>query len=330
MNRGVLNLFYEEPEHDRWFPGDRFPRRLIRRIVRGRQKVSGQQRVFLNLCAGLDRLGVKYRVNDYRRMRRNPNEWACVVGKPFVLTKIPAANPIVFGSAVFSHPVDDPQLLERFPIRRILVPGEWMRVMWEPYFGDRVVSWPTGIDTDRWKPDPTVRPTVDVLVYDKVRWEHERYQRELIDPLLAELRRRNLTFNVLRYGSYQEAEYLAQLRQVRWMLFLCEHETQGFAYQEALSAGVPVLAWDRGGFWQDPTYYPARVKFAPVSSVPYWSERCGVRFANANEFPQRLDEFLGRQRAGEFAPRQYILEHLTLEHCARHYVELIESAPSAA
>ena len=43
------------------------------------------------------------------------------------------------------------------------------------------------------------------------------------------------------------------------MIFLCEHETQGIAYQQALSRNVPILAWDRGGDWQDPTYYPERV-----------------------------------------------------------------------
>ena len=36
MSQGEpLNLFYEEPEPDRWFPFDRYPRRVIRTIVRG-------------------------------------------------------------------------------------------------------------------------------------------------------------------------------------------------------------------------------------------------------------------------------------------------------
>jgi glycosyltransferase involved in cell wall biosynthesis len=40
------------------------------------------------------------------------------------------------------------------------------------------------------------------------------------------------------------------------MVFLCEHETQGFAYQQALSCGVPIIAWDRGGLLQDPKLLP--------------------------------------------------------------------------
>ena len=49
-----LNLFYEEPDPDRWLPLDRYPRRLIRRIVRGPFQPGGTMRVYLNLRAGLD------------------------------------------------------------------------------------------------------------------------------------------------------------------------------------------------------------------------------------------------------------------------------------
>mgnify|MGYP003341570386 FL=1 len=49
-----LNIFYEEPDPDRWVPYDRYPRRLVRRLVRGPAQPGGAMRVFLNLCAGLD------------------------------------------------------------------------------------------------------------------------------------------------------------------------------------------------------------------------------------------------------------------------------------
>ncbi len=106
------------------------------------------------------------------------------------------------------------------------------------------------------------------------------------------------------------------------MVYLCEHETQGIAYQQALSCGVPILAWERGGFWQDPSYFPHKVKFAPVSSVPYWDDRCGIKFKDITEFPTKLQEFLDKLARKQFAPRDYILENLTLEKCARRYVEI--------
>src|SRR4051812_31583165 len=100
-----LNLFYEEPDDDRWVPLDRYPRRLVRRILRGKRQGGGQQRVFLNLCVGLDRLRVTYRVNDYRYAKGNPSALACIVGKPCVLDRMPWKNPILFGAAVYSHPL---------------------------------------------------------------------------------------------------------------------------------------------------------------------------------------------------------------------------------
>jgi glycosyltransferase involved in cell wall biosynthesis len=319
----MLNLFYEEPDNDRWLPFDRFPRALLRRLIRGKPRVGGQMRVFLNLKAGLDRIGIAYRVNHYKHIRKHQDEIACIVGKPHVLDKIEWKNPIVFGAAVFAHPLDDSHLLDRKPVKRVLVPGEWMRKMFEPYYGDKVIAWPVGIDTKFWSPSGTDKH-FDFLIYDKVRWEHDRYTIEFLNPICSELSKRNLTFTRIRYGSYRKEQFLKALRQCGAMIFLCEHETQGIAYQQALSCGIPILAWDRGGYWQDPAFYPHKVRFSPVSSVPYWDQRCGVTFQSQQDFPDRLDAFLTALSAGRFSPREYILENLTLEQCARRYVGIVD------
>jgi hypothetical protein len=109
------------------------------------------------------------------------------------------------------------------------------------------------------------------------------------------------------------------------MVFLCEHETQGLAYQQALSCDVPIMAWDRGGCWQDPSYYPYRVRFGPVTSVPYWDERCGLKFADFTEFEERWSAFWQAARAPHFAPSDYILEDLTLEAAAREYMGIVQA-----
>ena len=320
----TLNLFYQEPDPDRWVPFDRYPRRIVRRIVRGEQRPGGQMMVFLNLVKGLDRIGVPYRVNDFRHVRRHPDELACIVGKPNVLFDHEWKNPVLFGASVFSHPLVCPDLFERYPVRHMLVPGEWMREMFEPYYGDRVSAWPVGIDTDAWAPTGEPKQT-DFLLYDKVLWDHEAHEESLIRPIKDALDRRGLTYTELRYGSYEPDDLAAALRQCRAAIFLCEHETQGIAYQQMLSSGVPILAWDRGGFWQDPEFYPDRVQFGPVSSVPYWDERCGVKFEDAEAFEPALDEFQERLSKGQFEPRDYMLENLTLEKCAGEYVAMARS-----
>lgn len=319
MMLDTLNLFYQEPDPDRWFPFDRYPRRAVRRLVQETPRPGGHALVFLNLVKGLDRLGVPYRVNDFRYARRHPDELACIIGKPQVLFEREWKNPVLFGASVFSHPLDCPDLFERYPVQKLLVPGEWTRQMFESYFGNHVSAWPVGIDTEEWAPRSQPK-TVDVLIYDKVRWEHGKYEEELISPVRDALHQRGLSFEELRYGSYATSDLKGALARCRIAVFLCEHETQGLAYQQILSAGVPVFAWDRGGFWQDPTYYPDLVRFEPVSSVPYWDERCGMTFEDATAFEFRFDMFWEGVRSGIFTPRDYVLDHLTLESCARAYL----------
>jgi len=279
--------------------------------------------VFLNLCKGLDRLGAKYRVNDYGYINKHSDELACIIGKPFVLDKIKWKNPILLGASVYSHPVDDLNLLMRFDVRKILVPGPWMEEMCKPYWGDTVSCWPVGIDTYQWKPCADDNKNIDILLYDKVRWNHDYYQNQLLEPIRQRLIDNKINFQEIRYGHYQENDFRELLKRCKAMVFLCEHETQGIAYQQALSAGVPILAWDRGGPWQDPAYYPDKVVFGPVTAVPYWDERCGDKFTDAADFEYKLDSFISAVNAGVYKPRDYILENLTLEKCAARYLDFV-------
>jgi hypothetical protein len=320
----MLNLFYEEPEGDRWFPFDRYPRRVLRRLIRGRQPLRGHRRVFINLRRGLDRLGIKYRTNDHRHIQAHPTELACIIGKPFVLDRIEWKNPILFGPSGYSHPLDDPQLLTRRPIKKILVPGPWIYEMWKPYWGKVLEICPVGTDTNWWHPSASEEKNYDVLLYNKVLWNIDQNEKSLVQPIRAALKRLGHAYVELHYGAYREEEYRCALSQCKTMIFLCEHETQGIAYQEALSCGVPVIAWDRNGPWLDPVYYPHRVVYEPVTSVPYWDERCGRRFADFSDFEQQWGLFWDAATRGRFTPRQYILENLTLEKCAANYVRIAD------
>jgi hypothetical protein len=283
----------------------------------------------LNLCAGLDRLGLPYRKNDLRHARRHADEVCCILGKRHVLDTFPLPNPLMVGPSCHDHPIDAPDLAKRPAVRRILVPGEWMRRMCEPAWGDRVHAWPVGIDTAHWTPSPSTPKTIDFILYNKIRWDHAVRETTLLEPVRAELRRRGLRFTELKYGFYQPEEFRALLATTRAMIFICEHETQGIAYQEALACGIPLLAWDHGGEWLDPSYHPHRVRYGPVSSVPYWSDACGEKFADANGFTCALDRFMERLADGGFDPRGYIVDHLSLTTCAQAFVDHARAASTS-
>ena len=329
MSEQPLNLFYQEPMPDRWVPHDRYPRKLIRELLYAtgvrRRRPSGHRMVYQNLKKGLDRAEIPYRDNDFRYIRRHPDELMCIVGKPHLLFGYDWPNPILFGASIFDHPVACPDFWDRYPnVQKVLIPGPWMHDMFaEHYPEDRLDVWPVGIDVDEWQPErPPLEKPDRVLLYDKVRWAHDRYEQVLIEPIRRHLRSQGIEIETLRYGHYFPEDLKASLERCRAVVFLCEHETQGIAYQQMLASGVPIFAWDRGGYWQDPNFFPDRVRYGSVSSVPYWDERCGIKFETADEFVDQFSDFWERVQAGEFAPRDYVVENLTLEKCARWYANI--------
>ena len=319
-----LCLYYRlEPERDRWVPGDRFVRPFIRRIVRGKPRPGGLDKVFINLCLGLDKLGISYVVNQpFSRVGREDLVGVLGRGRQ-VLNGYDRSNPIVAGIGMMTHPIEWPTFCSDYPVVKYLQHCKWANDIFIPYFGQRCAIWPVGIDTESWKPRPADYKTTDFLIYDKVRWNHDQYETSLIQPIRLELDRRGLSFAEIRYGFYKQEEFRRLLERCRAMIFLCEHETQGLAYQECLSSGVPILAWDQG-WWLDPNRFGWNQAETPATSVPYFDERCGIRFANISEFPDRLNKFWEAFLAGNLHPRDYILENLTLEKCAQDFIRIAE------
>lgn len=326
MHNYTLNIFYEEPDPDRWVKYDRFFRKLIRRVIRGKHRPGGQMMVAVNLMKGLDKLGINYRFNDYKYSQKNPTELVCVIGKSHLIFKKKFKNPILFGASVFSHPIDCPDIFEKYQnLKKIIVPGSWMKDMFAQHYGiDKLISWPVGIDTDEWNPSiKSEELDIDFLIYDKIRWHYDKYQEEIINPIVTYLEKNGFSFTVVKYGAYNPSDLKLKLARSKSVIFICEHETQGLAYQQILSTNTPIFAWDRGGYWQDAAYFPDKVKYeGNVSSVPYWSEQCGIKFKDIPEFYDSIEIFLDKLNSNAFNPREYILKNLTLEKAAEEFYHI--------
>ena len=325
MSRVCL-YFRHSPERDRWIAGDRFIRPLVRRAIRGKPRVGGLEKVFVNLCRGLDRLGVGYNVNlPFESLDDDDRVGVVGLGR-HGLKGYRRSNPIVAGPGLMTHPSEWPDLCERYPVTRYLQHSPWANAVYEPYYGDKCVVWPVGIDTQSWTPGDPRQKQFDFLIYDKIRWRRDELVPNFLAPIRAELARRKLSFIEIRYGQYDERRYRQALRQSRAMLFLCEHESQGLACQECLASGVPVLAWDQG-WCLDPSRFGWGDPEIPATSVPYFDTRCGLRFGGIADFPEKLSEFLDRRR--DMAPRDYVLDNLTLEHCSQRYLKILDDALAA-
>lgn len=280
--------------------------------------------VAINLMKGLDKIGVPYRFNDYKYIKKHPKEIACIIGKPNVLFEKQWVNPILFGAAIYSHAIEYPNLFREYPnVKRVLVPGEWMRKMFEPLYGDKVIAWPVGIDTDYWKPTNRTKQ-FDFLIYNKALWDKNEQQEQLVNPITNILDKHNLTYRIINYGNYTHDQLFEYVATSKAVIFLGRHETQGIAYQQILATNTPILAWDKGGYWEDPYYYPHKVQYQPVSSVPYWDETCGEKFTWVDDFENVLNLFNKKLDQAGYSPREYIVNNLSLAICAQQYIAVLQ------
>lgn len=322
MGRIIL-IYRPEPERDRWLPGDRWLRPAVRRIVRGRPRPGGLDKVFINLCLGLDRQGISYESNrPFRSLRHD--DLVGVLGRGrHCLDGYNRPERLVAGIGLMTHPSEWPSLFEDYPLACYLQHSEWTAAVYRRYYGDRCPIWPVGIDTVDWSPAGKQRyKPVDFLIYDKIHWDRPGYERDLLDPIRVMLNGLGKTHITLRYGDYGPGEYRSALSRSKAAIFLSAHESQGIACQEAMAAGVPILAWDPGRC-QDPDRFRWNDPDIPTTSVPYFDERCGRRFSDFHGFEVNLPAFMEAMSAGTYNPRDYILENLTVEKCSSRFVDIL-------
>ncbi|MEM1332015.1 MAG: glycosyltransferase [Actinomycetota bacterium] len=322
--RPTVLLFFEDFEQDRFVTGDRHVQRLLRRAVhrlrRGGQTTSGYQVWFDSLVFALRRAGCEVKVNDRRAAKRSPDHPVGVCGYPHIIDRWDLPNPAVLGPGLFDHPAQVPTLMDDPRFETYLTTCDWNHRLFAAHW-DGCHPWFAGIDIDRWEDLSEHEATTDFLVYDKIRFDRSRMEQELLRPVLARLEATGRTYEVLRYGGYDLDRYRALMSRSRALLFLCEHETQGMAYQEAMASGLPVLAWDNG-VWLDPTATRYQDDPVPASSVPYFGPECGVTFAGADEFDDALDDFWSR--VDTFEPRAWVAEHLSIAGSAEAYLRAYE------
>jgi len=208
---------------------------------------------------------------------------------------------------------------EDYPVKRYLQHSAWANDVYRPYFGDRCGIWPVGIDTDAWLPNRDNQKDIDLLIYDKVMWNREMVKPPLSAVISAFASRKNLVVETVAYGHYEERQYRSLLGRSRGMIFLCEHESQGLAYQECLSSGVPVLAWDQGRYL-DPNRFAWGQPNISTTSVPYFDDRCGERFEGSKDLYEKLSTFIEKIDASAYSPREFVMENLTLKGSAKRFL----------
>lgn len=322
MQKNLYLYYRHNPEVDRVIPGDHYIRPIFRRLIRG-NRISGVEKVFINLCKGFDLLKVPYKINI--PFDRISNDDAVVVlGRDKHCMKgYNQKNPVIAGIGLMTHPSEWPDLCKEYPVVKYLQHSEWANNVYKPYFGEDVcTTWPSGIDTSRWTPTKSSKVN-DILIYIKFHWHKDEKATNLLNPIIQFLESYNLSYETITYGSYKEKDYLKLLNNSKAMIFLSEHESQGFACCEALSMDVPVLAWNQG-LCLDPNRFSWGDPVIPATSIPFFDSKCGESFQNITEFKSVFDTFWKNIGSGKYDPRKYILENLTLEKSAQRMLQIID------
>jgi glycosyltransferase involved in cell wall biosynthesis len=299
-------------------------RRIARyawRSLRRRQVHTGFYTAFLSLVRSLRAAGCNVRINDFAAARARPHYPIGLAGYPGVIEAVDLPNPVVFGHGDLGLPDRTVQIAGQERMRILIQPCQWAVDYNRPYCGDKLRIWPAGVDRYTGPQMALADKPVDFLIYDKIRWHRDQRVPQVLDRVTERLDKIGHSYRVLRYGGHIRSDYDKALKECRALLFLCEHETQGLAYQEAMAASVPVLAWDEGEL-VDPILRRFASPKLTVSSVPYFDERCGMTF--------RMDDFedvlpLFWSRLGSFEPRAYMNERLSIERAANDYLALYSS-----
>ncbi len=283
-----------------------------------KRSISGFYAWYTLLVRALRENGYRVHENNYELALENPTYPIGIVGTPNCIPKWPLPNPAILGPSMYDNPSQNPALMKDPRFKYYLLTCDWLKKVFEEAYGDACVLWYAGISTDEWNDTKNNNKSIDVLIYDKIRWEREKTTPLFLNPIKDYLDKKGLSYLVLPYGNITHNTYKEALSKSRSMVFLCEHETQGIAYQEALASNIPIIAWDHG-WWTDPVWPAFSKKPIRATSVPNFSKNCGEKFKMISDFPIIFDKFWSNLDI--YKPRDYIKKKVSFKVSADLYVK---------
>lgn len=261
---------------------------------------NGPGKVVSNLVKGLELNGIEVLHNQLGEYNGCLQSWGTPIEKMDSLTLV--------GPNLCVVPSELPFIWKRF--KNAVVPSDWVRDMYLQFScvqnGICALNvWAVGIDTDKFCPSEE-NYVWDVLLYVKRREEE-------VTKIYDELISKGLRVVVLVYGSYTEDQLIDTARKSKCCVLLTRTESQGIAYQEILSMGLPCYVIDKD-VWDDYSGWSFQ-----ASSVPYFDNRCGEKHSSLKQF----DLFYEKMK--KFSPRQFVVETLSLKNQSFEFLKIIRS-----
>lgn len=259
--------------------------------------LSGPQKVLLNLARGLELLSVPYKFNDIADWNVCLQEWSRFINilPPNTLVG-PNINP----------PWIKPEIYNRYI--HFLCPSKWTYNAFRSEISPHKTLhiWPVGIDIDRYKPNNNSIKENVLIYYKNIDINELEKLKEILD-------KHNIKYLVLKYGEYGESTFIDFVNQSYCGILLTNTESQGIAYMEMLSMGLPLYCINREYFKYDDNH------LVVADSAPYMDSTCGVKGKLDEE---NILQFI--QNYQQFLPRNYIINNHSLEQGAAKLISIMD------
>ncbi len=277
--------------------------------------ITGPMKVLTNTIKGFDLINYPYVFNHSLNSTKRVWIQNGRSSLPFVQR---AKSKIVIGPNTAVMPSD----LRQYNLSNSLYlqPSPWAASFWTYLGFDEcpIKSWPAGIDTTEFYPKSNSIKK-HVLLYYK-----NRNLKEL-NYVICSLTLKNVTFVLVPYGNYNQAEFQSLLANTTFVVWLGGHESQGIALQEAMASNIPILVCDATKLSQaeyEKNPFSALYDDFMVSSAPYFNDSCGIKITKLYDFPKALEKMLDTWQT--FNPREFILNNLSLDGQAKALIEMWE------
>ncbi len=224
----------------------------------------------------------------------------------------------IFGPHFSVFPVKHHMDLIKNKNSTYIQPSDWASDVWRHNIlcnNLKIKAIPFGIDTNKFNEIKQINNRNEVFIYYKGRSPNDL---NLIEQFL---KNKNINYKIFSYmNRYDENVYLNYLQNSKYGIWIDAHESQGFALQEALSCGVPLLVWNIKSMNQE---YGQTYDDIPATTIPYWDERCGEYFYKIEELEEKYNLFLSKIET--YKPREFILENLSFDICEEKFINIINN-----
>lgn len=267
-------------------------------------RMSGPKKVIENLFRSLNDMGISYSENVEKYDKNLFLHW-----DPYQVNNyqdIRHKEKLLVGPQVWPFAPEFSQLTE---YGKILTPSNWVSTLFEKHFDSRTLVWPVAI----YPPEvENIEPDYDCLIYYKNR------PRKHFETMVKFLMDRGLKPIALEYGNYTQEMFRKALSHVKFCVIIVNTESQGIAIQEMMAVDKPIFVMDHT-IWDG----MGQQYSVPASSVPYWSDECGVKIDSFDDLESKFDLF--HSNLHNYCPRDYVTRELSPQKTVQILLDHYES-----